>query len=60
MYLYSIKMYTESNNETQLILAFKEYEKFLDDFNKFEFFFKFEIKDDNKLNSINFNKSEYK
>jgi len=53
-------MYTESNNETQLILAFKEYEKFLDDFNKFEFFFKFEIKDDNKLNSINFNKSEYK
>lgn len=60
MYLYSIKNYTENRNESQLSLAYKEYERFLDDFNKFEFYFKFEINDEKLFNSLNFNITEYR
>lgn len=60
MYLYSIKINTENKNDTQLNLAYKEYEKFLDDFNKFEFYFKFQINDEKLFNSLNFNISEYR
>lgn len=53
-------MYTENKNETQLNLAYKEYERFLDEFNKFEFYFKFEINDQKLFDSLNFSITEYR
>ena len=60
MYIYSIKTNTENKNETQLNLAFKEYEKFLDEFNKFELFFNFGIKEEKLYYALNFNINEYR
>jgi len=57
--LFSIKSYYETKNYGQLKLAFKEYENFIDEFNKFEFFFKFEINHEKYMKSENFNLSEY-
>jgi hypothetical protein len=59
MYFYSIKIYTENRNETQMNLAFKEYERFLDDYNKFEFYFKFQINDQKLFEALNFSTIDY-
>jgi len=50
MYLYSIKQNTELKNEGQIKLAFKEYENFMENFQKFNFFFNFR----GKINEINY------
>ncbi len=60
MYLYSIKIYTQNKNEAQLNLAYKEFERFLDDFDKFEFYFKFQINDEKLFNTLNFNILDYR
>lgn len=60
MYLFSIRHNSEQNNEKQLNLAYKENEKFLDEFVNFEFYYKFEVKDQKLFNALNFNIDEYR
>ena len=60
MYIYSIKTNTENKNDVQLNLAFKEFEKFLDEFNKFELFFNFGKKDEKLYSALNFDINEYR
>jgi hypothetical protein len=40
-YILAVKFFTETKNDEQLILSYKEIESFLDNFYTFKFFFKF-------------------
>ena len=44
-YALAIKFFTESKNEEQLDLSYKEIEKFMTTYEEFKFFFNFSIQD---------------
>lgn len=52
-YKFAIKFYTETNNEEQLEIAYKEIDSFMDSFISYKWFYKFEV--DNFQNRIRMN-----
>ena len=59
MYIFSIKQNTELDNENQLKLAFNEYENFMENYKKFNFFFNFREKIDENKDDMLKNIKEY-